>query len=224
MTTFLHQTDALLRGVPAGAIAPPARRALPRLVLTIVLFGALYGATMGSFGGVAGGRAWQPAFSGVKVPLLLLVTFGLALPSFFVLNTLLGLRADFGHVLRALVASQAGLTVVLAAFAPFTAFWYASVGGYDAALLFNASMFAAASVAGQAMLRRAYRPLVARDPRHRTLMRAWLFIYAFVGIQMGWVLRPFVGSPGVPTRFFRAEAWGNAYVEVGRIVGRALGL
>jgi hypothetical protein len=39
-------------------------------------------------------------------------------------------------------------------------------------------------------------------------------IYAFVGIQMGWVLRPFIGQPGVPTTFFRPGAWGNAYVEL----------
>ena len=34
-------------------------------------------------------------------------------PSFFVINTLLGLRDDFGRVVRALMATQAGLTVIL---------------------------------------------------------------------------------------------------------------
>ena len=218
----LPQPDALLRGDPA-ATGESTRRHLARLLATIVVFGVAYGAVMGCFGGLAGDRWLQPVYSGVKVPLLLLVTFALSLPSFFVVNSLLGLRADFGHVLRALVATQAGLTVVLASLAPLTAFWYASVASYDAALLFNAAMFAAASAAGQFMLRRAYRPLVARDPRHRTLMRAWLGIYAFVGIQLGWVLRPFVGSPSSATRFFRADAWGNAYVEVAHTVGRALG-
>jgi hypothetical protein len=29
---------------------------------------------------------------------------------------------------------------------------------------------------------------------------------------MGWALRPFVGDPAQPTRFFREDAWGNAYV------------
>ena len=219
--TFLHADD-LLRGRPRAG--EPARRALPRLLLTIFFFGVFYGAVMGSFGGVAGQRALQPLYSGLKVPLLLLITFALSLPSFFVLNSILGLRDDFGAVLQALVATQAGLTVILAALAPFTAFWYASVGDYQLAILFNAGMFAVASVAAQYMLRRAYRPLIARDPRHRILMRGWLGIYAFVGIQMGWVLRPFVGQPGSPTRFFREEAWGNAYVEVARIVGKALGV
>src|SRR4051794_28360664 len=225
MTSLLLSTDELLRG-RLGREGEPARasRLLPRLLLTLTLCGVFYGATMGTFGGVHGQRALQPLYAGVKVPILLLVTFAVSLPSFFVLNTILGVREDFRQVLSALVATQAGLTVVLASLAPFTAFWYVSFAGYDAALMFNAAMFAVASFAGQWMLRRFYRPLVARNPRHRLLLRGWLVIYAFVGIQMGWVLRPFVGVPGRPVTFFRAEAWGNAYVEVARTAARALGL
>jgi hypothetical protein len=58
----------------------------------------------------------------------------------------------------------------------------------------------------------------ARNRRHRVLLRTWLVVYAFVGIQMGWVLRPFVGAPGMPVQFFREEAWGNAYVIVARMI------
>lgn len=65
-------------------------------------------------------------------------------------------------------------------------------GDYRQALAFNAGMFAVASLAAQLLLRRWYRPLVARNPRHRMLLRAWLVIYAFVGVQTAWVLRPFV--------------------------------
>ena len=225
MTSLLLATDDLLRGrlAPEGDAARAARL-LPRLLLTLVAFGVLYGATMGTFGGVHGQRALQPLYSGLKVPMLLLVTFAVSLPSFFVLNTILGVREDFREVFRALIATQAGLTVVLAALAPFTAFWYVSFAGYEAALMFNAAMFAVASFAGQWMLRRFYRPLVARNPRHRVLLRGWLIIYAFVGIQMGWVLRPFVGVPGRPVTFFREGAWVNAYEEVARTALRALGL
>jgi hypothetical protein len=63
----------------------------------------------------------------------------------------------------------------------------------------------------------------ARSPRHRLLLRAWFFLYAFVGIQMGWVLRPFIGDPHLPVAFFRSEAWGNAYVIVGKLVVNAIG-
>ncbi len=217
----LHSSDLLRGDLRAGA---PDQHRLRRLLLNLVLFGMVYGATMGAFGAVSGQRALQPVYSALKVPILLLVTFALSLPSFFVMNSLAGLRNDFRQVLAALLASQAGLTIVLASLAPLTAFWYVSVADYDAALTFNAAMFAIASFAAQYWLRRAYQPLIARDPRHRTMLRLWLVIYAFVGIQMGWVLRPFVGNPSSPTHFFRSEAWGNAYVEVIHIVAKALRL
>ena len=155
------------------------------------------------------------------MPLLLLITGLLSLPSFFVLNTILGVRSDFGYVLQALLATQAGLTIILASLAPLTALWYVSFPNYSAAVLFNALMFGVASLAAQWLLRRFYRPLIARNPRHRILLRTWLIIFAFVGIQLGWVLRPFIGDPKSPTRFFREGAWGNAYVQVFNMAVRA---
>jgi len=217
MRTFALQADALLRG-PADIRPAAVPLPLARMFVLILLCGALYGAIMGTFGGFAGERLWQVLFSACKVPLLLIATFLVALPSFFVLNTLLGVREDFGEVLRALVAAQAGLTLVLAALAPYTAFWYASFMDYHEAILFNGLLFAIASLAGQAQLRRSYQPLIARTPRHRHLLRIWLVLYVFVGIQMGWVLRPFVGDPGMPPQFLRSGAWGNAYVVVARII------
>jgi hypothetical protein len=203
MTELWRRAEAILRGQP-GAVP-----------WQIVLgCGLAYGGVMGAFGW----RAGQVAFSAVKVPLLLMATLLLSLPSYFVLNTLLGVRSDFGAAWRAVMASQAGLTIILVSLAPLTAFWYASSADYRSAILFNALMFAVASVGAQAILRRAYRPLIERDPRHRWLLRTWIVLYAFVGIQMGWNLRPFIGSPDEPVGFFRAGAWENAYVIVARMI------
>ncbi len=203
MRDLLRRADDVLRGRPSTRSWP-----------LILLCGLAYGGVMGSFGG----RALQAAYSAVKVPLLLLATLLLSLPSYFVLNTLLGVRSDFAEALRAIVASQAAVTIILLALAPLTALWYASSADYRAAILFNAAMFAVASLAAQIVLGRAYRPLIVRDPRHRWLLRAWAVIYAFVGIQMGWTLRPFIGSPSQPVRFFRGGAWENAYVFVARMI------
>jgi hypothetical protein len=201
-------------GHPAGLLSMGA---------LLVAAGALYGATMGSYDVLLGPRPWQMLYSGLKLPLLLLATFALSLPTFFIVNTILGMRADFGHAVRALVAAQTGLTVVLVSFAPFTVVWYVSFGNYDAAIVFNGFMFAIASVASQRIVQRLYQPLIERNPRHRTMLRVWLVIYAFVGIQMAWVLRPFIGKPELPTQFFRGEQWGNAYVELVKIIWRAVG-
>jgi hypothetical protein len=213
--------DDVLRG---HAIASPAaswRTSTRGLLAILVAFGLLYGVAMGTFG-VGQDRLMQPIFSAVKVPMLLLITFCLSLPSFWVLNALLGLAADFGEVIRALISTQAALTVVLASLAPLTLFWYASFSDYHNAILFNAVMFGIASIAAQWMLRRLYRPLIARNLRHRTLLRVWLLIYAFVGIQLGYVLRPFIGDPDQPVRFFRADSWGNAYVFVANLIRHAI--
>lgn len=152
-----------------------------------------------------------------------MVTFVVALPSFFVLNTLLGVRDDFGDVLRALGDTQAVVAMVVSSLAPLTLFWYVLTTEYDCALVWNALMCLVASVARQIVLWRNYRPLVARNPVHRNLLLAWLVLFAFVGIQLGWVLRPFVGSPGAPTQFFRSGVWGNASTEVFSTVWRAMG-
>jgi hypothetical protein len=219
MTTLawpLQWPDAVLRAARPPGLGP--------LVFMLVAFGSLYGAAMGSFwSGDAGVRPLQMLYSALKVPMLLVVTFALSLPSYFVINTLLGLREDFAEAIRALVATQAGLTIILASLAPVTLLWYASFDDYDGAIVLNAVMFAIASITAQLLLRRHCRALIEKNPRHRLLLRAWLIAYAFVGIQMGWVLRPFIGTPDAPTRFFREGAWGNAYIEFAGIAGRALG-
>ena len=44
-----------------------------------------------------------------------------------------------------------------------------------------------------------------------------------MAIQLGWGLRPFVGSPELPPTLFHAGAWGNAYVVVAEVVWVAVG-
>ncbi len=130
----------------------------------------------------------------------------------------MGLSADFPAALRALSSGQAGLTIVLASLAPFTLLHYASTDHYGVAQLFNALMFGVATLTAQVMVARWYRPLIAANPRHRILLRVWFLLYSFVGIQMAWVLRPFIGSPGSAIQFFREDGWGNAYVIFARMI------
>ncbi|MCA9215792.1 MAG: hypothetical protein KDB27_22155 [Planctomycetales bacterium] len=192
------------------------------LIRMIVFFGFIYGATMGSYELTSIFRLKQSFYSAVKVPLLLAVTFGISLPSFYVINMLLGLSDDFRAAVRALIATQAGIAIVLASLAPVTALWYFSTTRYDTAIVFNAAMFAIASVSGQWLMRRYYAPLIETNPRHRLLLWTWICVYALVGIQMGWILRPFIGTPGTETQFLRVQEWDNAYVTVGRLIWQSL--
>lgn len=215
---MLRKADGIIRAEPWAVWEGESHGRLWQLLGMIAVFGIIYGAVMGSYGGFSHERIVQVLYSALKVPFLLVATFALSLPTFFVINTMFGLRGDFGRSVRALVAAQAGLTVILSSLAPLTILWYASYLDYKAAILFNALMFAVASVAAQSLLREFYRPLIERDRRHLVLLRIWLVIYGFVGIQMGWVLRPFIGSPEAAPQFFRHEAWGNAYVRLAGII------
>jgi hypothetical protein len=214
LTEFFQSADDVLRRRPWTTRSARSSTALRIFLAQILLFGTFYGAIMGCFGGFSGQRIWQIVFSALKVPWLLLVTSLIALPSYFVLNTLFGLRRDFAEALRAVTAAQAGLAVILASLAPLTVFWYACSADYGAALRFNALMFATASFGAQILLRGYYQPLIRRNRRHAVMLWSWLLIYVFVGIQMGWILRPFVGSPGSPVQFFRHDAFTNAYEVV----------
>src|SRR5262245_6116321 len=134
MFGVLLSADSILRdGQTAATRKQPG---LVRLVAIATLFAALYGSVMGMFSATSLSRLVQIGYSASKVPILLLVTFLISLPSFFVFNTLLGLRSDFAEALRALVTTQAGLAIILAAMAPFTGLWYLSCGDYNAAILF----------------------------------------------------------------------------------------
>ena len=39
----------------------------------------------------------------------------------------------------------------------------------------------------------------------KVVFRLWVVVFALVGAQMGWVLRPFVGNPNLPFTWFCAR-------------------
>jgi hypothetical protein len=42
-------------------------------------------------------------------------------------------------------------------------------------------------------------------PQVKFVFRCWVIVFALVGAQMSWLLRPFLGNPSVPFSFFRAR-------------------
>lgn len=56
----------------------------------------------------------------------------------------------------------------------------------------------------------------------KKLLQFWLLLYALVGSQLGWTLRPFFGAPGEPFQLFR-NIEGNFYSQVFRTLLNFLG-
>jgi len=209
--------DALLRGegdFAAGATTTP----WARLGVTVLLGGSVYGLAMGSFAG------WEGAlYAALKVPLLVTGSLIVCLPNFYVVNAVLGLADDFVPAARALAATQATLALVLASLAPIILFFGLVTDDYQAIKLLNGALFACASLGAQRGLSRHYRPLLAKNPRHRVALMIWPALYVFVAIQLAYALRPFVGNPRFPTEFLREDWVGNVYLDLYWAVRGVLG-
>lgn len=217
MNRLFAQTDALLRPTRQDAFA--ATWAMP--VMIILAFAPIYGLFMGSFSVSSPVRSPMMLYAAVKMPLLLLATTGLCLPVFFVVNTIAGLRDDFAKATSAILTGQAVIGVTLASLGPITLVFYSATTNHNLAVLYNAFMFLLAAIAGQFITRRYYRPLIQKSRRHIPLLAGWGILYAFVGIQMGWIARPFIGTPGLPVRFVREDPFTNAYVALANMLSNA---
>lgn len=204
----LALADDLLRA--RGALAPgsgplPARQ----LLLLVCLGGGLHGLVMGSHAGWLGGL-----YAALKIPVLLLVAPALCLPSFRVVHAVLGLADDLPAARRAVLAGQATLAVALLSLSPVLVFVMLVSDHYHALKLANGALFVLASGAAQLTVARHYRPLLARDRRHRLALLIWPTLYLFVALQLGYALRPFVGHPDFPTEFLRDDWMGNVYLDL----------
>ncbi|MEX0655728.1 MAG: hypothetical protein WD534_08680 [Phycisphaeraceae bacterium] len=61
------------------------------------------------------------------------------------------------------------------------------------------------------------------DRRARAVFRIWVVVFALIGAQMSWVLRPFIGNPGQPFTWFRARE-GNFFLAVADALKNLLGM
>lgn len=71
----------------------------------------------------------------------------------------------------------------------------------------------------------APRPLdpAAKGVRPQHVLSIWLFLYALVGAQMGWILRPFIGSPELTFDWFRTRE-ANIFIDILRSIADFLGV
>ena len=205
--------EALLRGaIDARALASGATPGgMGRVLLLVVIAcGAFYGICTGLYGVMRAPGYSTAHVLGVmlKVPLLFLLTLVVTAPSMYVFVALARSELKFRQTARLLLASSALSTVALASFGPVTVFFTCGTDSHPFMQLLNVVFFAIAGLIGVSYLERNLgdEPNGKGESRERstvTIVRLWFVIYAAVGMQMGWLLRPFIGSPGEPAVFLR---------------------
>jgi hypothetical protein len=223
----LSEIGTLLRGETESISAWSLRWGAGRFMLhlaVIVLGAGLYGAVMGWWRGPQ-----QALYVALKFPLIiLLVTGGNALIN-GLLAPLLGLNIRFRQSFSAIVMGFTVTSAILGAFSPVMAFmiWNAPAltsgiytqPTYSLILLGHVAVIALAGTAGNVRLLQL---LVHWSPTRFIAFRvlsAWLGGNLFVGTQLAWILRPFIGFPNLPVQFLRPDAFhGNFYETVFRAV------
>jgi hypothetical protein len=213
----------LLRGETETICAWSESLKARRLMLhvgVIILGAGLYGAAMGWWR-----DPQQALYVAVKFPLIiLLTTLGNALLN-GMLAPLLGLNLPFRQSFSAILMSFAIASVILGAFSPLLAFmiWNSppmspqAVSGatYGFIKLANVAVIAFAGTTGNVRLFQLLARLGNSRAVARRVLFAWLAGNFFLGSQLSWILRPFIGSPALPVEFFRATALhGNFYENV----------
>lgn len=192
------------------------------LMFSSSVFFAIYGAIIGAFGG------WMQAIaSAVKVPILYLMTAIVCFPTLYFFNILFGSRKSFVQHLAVLTAAIASISILLFSFAPVSLFFLITAPDYRFFLLLNVAIFGLTGAIGvyflyQGMQMMSHQDDTSGHKNRKRLLQAWLFLFAFVGSQLGWTLRPFFGAPGKPFELFR-QLEGNFYQSVFNSLGQIIG-
>jgi hypothetical protein len=198
--------------------------------VAVIFVGAgLYGGAMGWW------RApEQGLIVALKFPLIiLLTTLGNALLN-GMLAPLLGLNIGLRQSLLAILMSFTIASAILGAFSPLTAFviWNApsmsdnaqfSTRTYNFIQVMHVCIIAFAGTTANVRLVQLLKQLSGKAAVARRVLFGWLVGNLFLGSQLCWILRPFIGSPNLQVQFFRPHPLqGNFYETVFNAIRRLL--
>lgn len=193
------------------------------LLIASSFFFSIYGAIIGSYSG-----GLQIISSAIKLPALYLITLIICLPTLYFFDILFGSKLGFKQYVTMALTAVSVISVLLFSFAPVVLFFLISVKGYDFFLLLNVLIMGITGGVGVRLFYKGMRDMVSgseaieQNLRQR-LLKGWVILYALVGSQLGWTLRPFFGSEGELFQIFRPEINGNFYAKVLESIGTMLG-
>jgi hypothetical protein len=190
------------------------KRIIDLLITGTVAF-AGYGAIIGLQQGLLQALAGM-----LKLPILYLLTLAICLPTYFIFDSFLGSRSNIKQTIAMALTGITTTAILLIGFAPVTLFFLVTMNNYVAFKLLNVLFFTISGFAGARLLYRLLLGKLMNDDtvmynRRKRLLNFWMLLYAFVGTQMAWTLRPFFGVREGEFIFFQ-EVRGNFYENLFR--------
>jgi hypothetical protein len=167
------------------------------LLLTITGSAAALGATMGAYHG-----GLQIVAAAVKLPVVVLLTAAICTPALSALNAGLTGRADIRRDATLVLTALAFGTLLAAGLSPLLLMAASRHFHYHRTILLLVSVCLLAGAMGLSVFLAGLRDLPGRLRSVISLLM--LTVITFVGAQMSWMLRPYIGRPGVPLALVRS--------------------
>ena len=209
LISLLRDRQTFLAEIRQGA-------SIPRKIFSLLICSSIFLAIYGGIIGIS--HSWMQALaSAVKLPALYLITLLICLPTLYFANIIFGSKRTFGQHLALVLTAVALTSALLFSFAPISLFFLISTNNYQFLILLNVIIFSLTGFIGVSSLYKGASLVLEQDTEgsetRQKILKFWLFLYAFVGMQLGWTLRPFFGTPDSPFALFR-EREGNFYVSI----------
>jgi len=161
-----------------------ARNAL----IAIVVGSLLFGAAVGSWHGGA-----QTFFAAGKLPIVMLATLVVCAPAFYAVSAVFHRPWSARSVLSLMLVSGARFSLVLLAATPPLWLLINLGASYDLSKLAASFAYGLAGLAALTLLVRG----LGDGPGKRSMIALMMAIFLLVGAQTSWMLRPYLGTPGV---------------------------
>ncbi len=216
--SILRDRQAFFREIREGQ---DLRDKIRAMLISSIAFLALYGAVLGSTHSL-----WQAMSSAVKLPLLFLATLIVCAPTLYFFNLIFGSDQSLSQNIALMLTAITVTAVVLLSFAPIVLFFLLTSSNYQFFKLLNVGVFTVAGVIGVLFLAQGMRLVSASGTEgaqaRLMVVRLWIIVYAFVGSQVAWTLRPFIGAPTMKFELFR-QLGGNFYTNIFASLGEIFG-
>lgn len=181
-------------------------------ILIICLFGFLYGIVMGSYHGIL-----QAMVAGTKVMTLFITSLLICFPSFFIVQLVLGSKMSFKQMVLIILSGFVLASTITLSFAPVVIFFQITGNNYHFLQLLHVTIFVFAGIFGMRLMIDALKFACEKKNIYPqtgvTVFRVWIIILAFVGMQLSWNLRPFMGDKSDDFKLFRKYK-GNFYTAI----------
>jgi len=179
---------------------------------TILLFSFVYGIVMGSYNSF-----FQALVTGIKVPALITLVLLICFPALYVIQYILGSKMGLFQMAVMILSGFLMFSSILVSFAPIIIFFMITGNDYNFLKLLHVGIFTFSGIFGMRIILEALKFFCEKKNVYPkigiNIFKFWIFVFAFVGIQLAWNLRPFLGDRDEEFELFRKRE-GNFYKAI----------